>query len=381
MDRLLVVDLAATSKNWALTPEGERRLRDETPPGWRIHVVRAPTSSDGDGPPRPSDEVMDAIRDAEVYFGFGIPRLLFAEAQAAALGALGRGGRRHRAAIRRWSPATCCFTNSAGIHAIPIAEYVVAGVLHFLRGLDFAIDQQRRTEWNKTPFVRMDSVLREMDTVRALIVGVGGLGGAAAERLVALGARCTGVRRRVELGPPPGFERVVALDQLDAELPKHDVVVLAAPLTGETDGLLTAERLDLLPPTRSSSTWPAGRCSTRRRWPSGWRAGRLRGAVLDVFREEPLASTSPLWQLRQVLVSPARLAGFPGPILAAAARSISGQLAPILKGRAVAKRRRQARRVLKWKRSSRPLSIAARPTCTSRQATCSARASTASSSR
>ena len=50
-DRLLVVDLAAISKNWALTPEGERRIREATPPGWRIHVVTAPTSSDGDGPP------------------------------------------------------------------------------------------------------------------------------------------------------------------------------------------------------------------------------------------------------------------------------------------------------------------------------------------
>ena len=46
----LVVDLAATSKNWALTTAGETRLRAEAPPGWEIAVVRAPTSSDGDGP-------------------------------------------------------------------------------------------------------------------------------------------------------------------------------------------------------------------------------------------------------------------------------------------------------------------------------------------
>ncbi len=44
-----------------------------------MHIVRAATSSDGDGPPRPSDEVMDAVRDAEAYFGFGVPRLLFLE--------------------------------------------------------------------------------------------------------------------------------------------------------------------------------------------------------------------------------------------------------------------------------------------------------------
>src|SRR5215475_11437127 len=219
MERLLVVDLAATSKNWALTDTGEQRLRDALPEGWRTHVVRAPTSSDGDGPPRPSDEVMEAIRDAEIYFGFGIPRLLFLEAQrlkwvhSAAAGVV-------TSLHPEMIASDVLLTNSAGIHAIPIAEYIVAGVLHFLRGFDIVLDQQRRTEWNKQPFVRMDSVLREMDTVRALIIGV---------------------RRRVGLGAPPGFERVVGLEQLDAELPKHNVVVLAAPLTSETSNLLTAE--------------------------------------------------------------------------------------------------------------------------------------------
>ena len=80
-DRLLVVDLAARSKNWALPPEGEQRIRDATPEGWRAHVVRELTSSDGDGPPQPSAESMSAIRHAEVYFGFGIPRPLFLEAR------------------------------------------------------------------------------------------------------------------------------------------------------------------------------------------------------------------------------------------------------------------------------------------------------------
>src|SRR4051812_17475059 len=186
MERLLVVDLMATSKNWALTPEGEQRLQRELTPGWKMHIVRSPTSSDGDGPPRPSDEVMTAIRDAEVYYGFGIPRLLFLEAKRLRWvhsAAAGVGSALH--AEMRASDVV--LTNSAGIHSIPMAEYVVGGVLHFLRGFDYVVDQQRRVEWNKAPFVRMDSELREMDSVRALIVGVGGIGGATAERLSALG--------------------------------------------------------------------------------------------------------------------------------------------------------------------------------------------------
>jgi phosphoglycerate dehydrogenase-like enzyme len=302
-DRLLVVDLAATSKNWALTPEGERRIREATPEGWRIHVVTAPTSSDGDGPPRPSDEVMNAIPGAEVYYGFGIPKLLFAEAKrlrwihsaAAGVGT---------AMYPEMVASDVLFTNSAGIHGVPIAEYVVAGVLHFLRGFDMAIDQQRRTEWNKMPFVRLDSPLREMDSVHALIIGVGGLGGGAGERLAALGAHVTGVRRRVELGPPPGFERVISLDDLDAELPKHDVVVLAAPLTPQTNGVLTAERLDLLPRSSIVVNVARGAMLDQDALYERLVDGRIRGAVLDVFQEEPLPAASPLWSLRQVLLTP-----------------------------------------------------------------------------
>jgi phosphoglycerate dehydrogenase-like enzyme len=303
MARLLVLDLAATSKNWALTPEGECRIVDETPPGWRVHVIRAPTSSDGDGPPRPSDEVMNAIREAEVYYGFGIPRLLFLEARQLRWvhsAAAGVGTALHPEMLA----SEVVLTNSAGIHAIPIAEYVVGSVLHFLRGLDIVIEQQRRTEWNKAPFVRMDSVLREMDSVRALIVGVGGIGGATAERLSALGARCTGVRRRVGLGPPPGFERVVGLDQLEAELPSHDVIVLAAPLTGDTNGLLTAERLDLLPSSAIVVNVARGALLDEQALADRLASGRLRGAALDVFKEEPVAATSPLWGLGRVLLSP-----------------------------------------------------------------------------
>jgi len=247
--------------------------------------------------------VMAAIRDAEVYYGFGIPRLLFLEARRLRWvhsAAAGVGTAMYPEMIE----SAVLFTNSAGIHALPIAEYVVAGVLHFLRGFDMVVDQQRRMEWNKAPFVKMDSVLREMDTVRALIIGVGGLGAATAERLSALGARCTGVRRRVGLGPPAGFERVVSLAELDMELPKHDVVVLAAPQTSETAGLLTAERLDLLPSNAIVVNVARGALLDEAALADRIVAGRIRGAVLDVFRDEPLSARSPLWQLRQVIVSP-----------------------------------------------------------------------------
>jgi phosphoglycerate dehydrogenase-like enzyme len=301
--RILVADVAARSKNWSLTPEGADRLRAATPEGWRLHIVKSPTSSDGDGPPRPSDEVMEVIRDAEVYFGFGIPRDLFIEAKKLRWvhsAAAGVGTALHE----EMRASDVILTNSAGIHAIPIAEYAVAGILHFLRGFDVALAQQREAKWDKAFFVAEDAPLREMDTVRALIIGTGGLGGETGKRLAALGARVTGVRRRVELGPPPGFDRVIPLSEIEVALADHDVIVLAAPLTEDTAGLLTARRLDLLPRSAIVVNVARGALIDEVALVARLESGRLRGAVLDVFREEPLASTSPLWHLRQILLTP-----------------------------------------------------------------------------
>jgi phosphoglycerate dehydrogenase-like enzyme len=301
--RLLVADVAARSLNWSLPPEGAAILLKEAPPGWRVNVIKSPTSSDGDGPPRPSDEVMSAVADAEVYFGFGIPRDLFVAAPRLRWvhsAAAGVGSALHDE-MRR---SDVLLTNSAGIHAIPIAEYAVAGILHFLRGLDVAIAQQRESRWDKSFFVAVDAPLREMDSVRALIVGTGGIGGEIAKRLSALGATCTGVRRRVDLGPPPGFARVIALRDIEAALPEHDVIVLAAPFTPETAGLLTARRLDLLPANAIVVNVARGALIDDEALIDRLERGRLRGAVLDVFRDEPLAATSPLWQLRRVLLTP-----------------------------------------------------------------------------
>ena len=301
--RLLVVDLAARSKNWALTAEGEETILAAAPMGWDVHVVRALTSSDGDGPPQPSAESMEAIREAEVYFGFGIPRPLFLEARRLRWvhsAAAGVGSALHPEMVG----SDVLLTNSAGVHGAPIAEYVVAGILHFFRGLDVAIRLQRESRWDKSFFVKEDSPIREVSGAQVLIVGAGGIGGQVATRLTALGARCVGVRRRPHLGAPEGFQRVVGPDALDTELPAADVVVLAAPWTSESAGLFSAERLKRLRTGSILVNVARGALIDEDALARELESGRLRGAVLDVFQKEPLASESPLWQLRTVLLTP-----------------------------------------------------------------------------
>ena len=302
-DRLLVVDCAARSKNWALTPDGEQTIAAARPSGWRIKIIRALTSSDGDGPPEPSAEVMDAIVDAEAYLGFGVPKALFDRARrlqwvhSAAAGVAS-------ALYPEMRDSPILLSNSAGVHAIPIAEYVVAGILHFFRGLDVAAEQQRAAKWDKTFYVGQDSPVREVSGACILIVGAGGIGTAIATRLSALGATCVGIRRRPQQGVPEGFSRVAGPDDLDRELPGADVVVLAAPATSQSIGLLTAERLKLLKPASILVNVARGSLVDQEALAIALKNGRIRGAVLDVFQKEPLAGDSPLWQLRNALLTP-----------------------------------------------------------------------------
>jgi phosphoglycerate dehydrogenase-like enzyme len=304
-ERLLVVDLAARAKNWALSPAGERTILDAAPTNWRVHVVRELTSSDGDGPREPSRESIDAISNAEVYFGFGIPKPLFlagkrlrwVHSAAAGVG---------NALFPEMLASDVMLTNSAGVHAIPIAEYVVAGILHFFRGLDVAAEQQREHKWDKQFFTSNDTPVREIGGARVLIVGAGGIGREVAKRLTALGAECVGIRRHLQQRTQavPGFVRMISLRDIDAELPHVDVIVLAIPLTRQTTGVINAKRLNALNPAAVLVNVSRGQLVDESALADALRAGRLRGAVLDVFREEPLTSTSPFWDLRNALLTP-----------------------------------------------------------------------------
>lgn len=301
--RKLLVDLAATSKNWALPPEGEAQIRQAVPQEWAVAFLKTPAVSDGDGGTSPAPELLEGIREAEIYFGFGLPRPLF-----------------HAAKQLRWVHSASAgvasllypemmasdvvITNSAGIMGDPIAEQALAGILYFVRNLDVAVDQQRRSEWNKDPFVNHPAQARELSECRALIVGMGGIGSAIARRLSALGCPCTGLRRRPEEPLPEGFTRGGALDDIDQELPRADIVVLTTPLTPLTRGVLSAPRIDCLRAGAIVVNVARGALLDQGALIRALDRGAVRGAVLDVFDEEPLPVTSPLWGMRNVLITP-----------------------------------------------------------------------------
>ncbi len=268
-----------------------------------MSIMSAPSVSSGNGTNPVSNETLTAVADAEAYFGFGVtapmleaaPQLRWAHSVAAGVGS-------SITPTLRAHPVV--LTNSAGLYGEAMADTILAGVLHFVRGLDHAVRQQAASRWDQLPFSTGDMASREVDELRVLVIGAGGIGSAVARRFSALGCSCVGIRRRPELGLPPGFGRVTGPDDLDDELPNADVVVIAAPQTSQTIALLDARRLALLPAGAIVVNVARGGLVADEALLEALDAGRLRGAVLDVFPTEPLPPSSPFWQHSRVLVTP-----------------------------------------------------------------------------
>jgi phosphoglycerate dehydrogenase-like enzyme len=306
-----VVDLHAGARTWSIPDEAVEAICAAAPRGWTTYIVAAPTVSDGDGNETPSPEVMRAIADADAYVGFGMPRALFVAGKrlrwvhtaAAGVGSL---------LFPEMIESDVVLTNSAGIHAIPMAEHVLGGILYLLRQFDIAVAQQRDRVWNRDPFVGSSTKMRELSECRVLIIGAGGIGTEIARRLTALGARCTGVRRRPQRGIPQGFEAVYGVADIDSLLSTADILIVAAPATANTRGLVTAERLDHLPQGAIVVNVARGSLLDERALVERLRDGRLSGAVLDVFEREPLPSDSDVWGVPRLLLTPHVSATSPG---------------------------------------------------------------------
>jgi len=188
-------------------------------------------------------------------------------------------------------------TTAAGVHAQPLAEFALAGVLYFAKDLPGLREWQQKRYWQRY-------CGRELIGAYALIIGMGSVGRRTAELFACLGLEVVGQRRSIHAAPPPGVQRVIGEDGIDGELPRTDYVVVAAPGTSETRHLMDARRLSLLPPGAVLINIGRGSIVDERAMIHALQTGRLRGAALDVFEEEPLSPDSPLWSMPNVLISP-----------------------------------------------------------------------------
>ncbi len=190
----------------------------------------------------------------------------------------------------------CVLTNS-NVYGLTIAEHTVMAALMLLRRMPEYMDRVARHEW--TGGLAIGSI----HGITAVLLGTGQIGQCVAERLRALGAaRIIGVNRSGR--PAPGFDETHPTGELDAVLPKAELLVMAVPGTGETRHILSRERIALLPERAYVINVGRGGAVDQQALMDALNAGRIAGAALDVVEPEPLPPEHPLWETKNLLITP-----------------------------------------------------------------------------
>ncbi|MCJ0766177.1 D-2-hydroxyacid dehydrogenase [Variovorax terrae] len=190
-------------------------------------------------------------------------------------------------------------STSSGIAALPIAQCVVGAVLAQSRGFGGWFASQQRREW--APILSADAP-RDLAGQHAVIVGLGPIGQEIARLLSAVGLRTTGVRKRAV--PCSVVDSTLTFDEIDAALADCDWLILCCPLTLQTRGLINRERIDRLPHGARIANVGRGALLDEVALIAALETGRLAGAYLDVFEQEPLPAESPLWSAPGAWLSP-----------------------------------------------------------------------------
>jgi len=191
------------------------------------------------------------------------------------------------------------FTRASGVHAQPLAEFCVMVILLFRKGLFRIIGDQQRKHWER--YAGTDLAGRTL-----VVVGLGAVGSEVARMAHSIGMKVIGVDQPGFLFDPDSLplERFHPVGELHEVLPLAEHLVLIAPHTPQTEGLIGAEELALLPEGAVFINIARGALVDEEALAAALNSGHLAGAGLDVFAEEPLPEDSPLWDMPNVLVSP-----------------------------------------------------------------------------
>jgi glyoxylate/hydroxypyruvate reductase len=188
-------------------------------------------------------------------------------------------------------------TTAAGVHAQPLTEWAVTGILYFVKDVPGLQARQAAHRWERMAMAGLAGR-------RALVVGLGHVGRTVAAALAGLGVEVWGVRRAARAGQVTGVSRLGTTADLRELLQSCDIMVLTCPLTPETLRLIGAPELAALGPDGILVNIARGAIVDEPALIDALRQRTIRGAVLDVAESEPLAPDSPLWDLGNVLISP-----------------------------------------------------------------------------
>jgi phosphoglycerate dehydrogenase-like enzyme len=212
-------------------------------------------------------------------------------------------------------PPEITLTNARGAYATSIAQYTIAAILRVAERMDLRREQQLTGRWPDGP---EDDLLGEPVRGRTLvIVGYGGIGREIARLAAAFGMRVIAVKanptvriddgfRAEGTGDPDGSipERIAGIDELAEVAAQADYLSITLPLTARSRGVVSREVLVALPSHAWLINTGRGPVVDEAALAEVLAAGRIGGAVLDVFGEEPLPPSSPFWRLPNVVITP-----------------------------------------------------------------------------
>lgn len=192
----------------------------------------------------------------------------------------------------------CLLTNSSGAYGVTIAEHIIMVITMLLRRMPEYQEIVRAHGW------RHDLLIRSIQGSRITVLGAGNIGSTFAQR--ARGFEPTEIIGISRSGKARAtvYDRILPISRLDEVLPETDILVMALPNTAETAGVMTRERIALLPQHGILVNVGRGAALDQDALMDALNTGTLAGAALDVMTPEPLPKDHPLWQTKNLLLTP-----------------------------------------------------------------------------
>lgn len=198
-------------------------------------------------------------------------------------------------------------TTAGGVYSGPLAEFVMLALLSHVKDFDRLRSDQRERRWSERH-------VQTLEGKTLCIVGMGSIGREIARRARPFGTRVLGVKRAVREDDPArdDADELYETAGLREALAEADYVAVTLPHTPQTDRLLDAAVLAAMKPDAYFVNVGRGKVVDEAALAEALRSGHLSGAALDVFEEEPLPEESPLWGMRNVIISPHSTDNVPG---------------------------------------------------------------------
>jgi phosphoglycerate dehydrogenase-like enzyme len=240
----------------------------------------------------------DDVKDADAIVGWELPSpLLQAANRLRWMHAAGAGVERYD--LGQIAARGVMLTNSSGVSAPNMAEHVLGMMIALTRRFPRLLRAQIQREWRDEATHRE---VAELQDQTVLIVGIGEVGRAVAQRAAAFGMRVNGLRRRSD-APPAGFDQIFAIGDFHAAVADADHVVVTLPNTPRSRGLFDAAAFAAMKPGAAIYNVGRGQVIDTSALIVALESGHLGGAGLDVTDPEPLPVDSPLWEMENVLIT------------------------------------------------------------------------------